>query len=57
MTDFARWLKKKGLSVEDFARLAGVNAGTASKWRTGAKPRPFFRRKLHPLFADCPTFK
>ena len=57
MTDFAKWLKKKKLTVETFARKAGVQVGTVSKWRSGAKPRPVFREMLGPLYPDCELFK
>ena len=57
MTTFDKWLKRRKMTTDEFAKLAGISKGTADRWRTGAKPRPLSCMAMRGLFPTCPIFK
>ena len=48
------WLKKKGMTVDRFARETGVHFSTVNKWMTGTVPSESLQEKIARTFPDCP---
>lgn len=58
MKKFKAWLKREGLTLEQFAIAAGVHYSTAQKWAyKGATPREAYAEKVAKVFPDCPLIK
>jgi DNA-binding transcriptional regulator YiaG len=56
--EFIRWIDKRNITMEQFAKLAGVCLSTASKWRQGTSaPSAFVAAALRKKFPTCPLFR
>lgn len=55
-SEFNKWRKKKGLSLADISRKAGIYYMTVARWSSGVnkRPRMAYREKLRKVFPGCP---
>ena len=52
---FKKWLRRKGLTVQDFSTKSGVYVHTVEKWAyIGSMPREALAEKVKVTFPDCP---